>query len=646
MLHLFNTHEMNDIKYIIRWLSICFLCLLSSCSDEMEELGSGLTESAYLDGDKVVLRGSVTFPREGEMSTRALGADFNLANLHLYIAEFADANDPLSNNFLRLYEASEENVIGDQVNFSVTMRSTALPRVLHLIALPKGEKLKLTPGIEAVSIPSLTVSNGVEAYWRRLKFPNGYCVETAGTWEVDPELKSRLTRVPLIRNFCKFSMVNEEPDFTLLGFQLVNTPSQGSVAAWNPASMSFIDFLNASGEPNSYTAMSAIYPGLYPANTTLGNQVPATGGIDIPDNASSALYMYERPFDENARTYIILKGRRNGNSNTFYYKIDIGKKDSDGIFRYLNLLRNFNYKIIIKDVTADGYSSSSEAAQGTVFNNISFDVELEKLTNMSDGSEIVYVDFTSFIFTSTTSEEVTFRYRYKNIANGNFNNSGTKLVDFKAGSVIQSVGTPVTDGTFQTVTFTLRPATAETKVQKFIVIKPTTGLGRTVTLISHLKWDIGTILIYPKSLATYNSNTPNVNALPAMKGNKTIGNPFTLFFDLPTDLPEVVFPLEFILESQQQIMENEPGTGVMAVQSGPSLFGSNTAIQYKREVTWTEYNLLRAEGGIKLANGKRRVVCNFRTTKPVTNGTNYRFRISNVNFYNKDIVTNTTVNLQ
>lgn len=266
---------------------------------------------------------------------------------------------------------------------------------------------------------------------------------------------------------------------------------------------------------------------------------------------------------------------------------------------------------------------------------------------MSNGDEIVYVEYTSNIITSETAQTVSFSYRYKNINTGAFNSAGTKLVDFKEGSVIQSVSAPVdgADG-YKTVTFTCRPAVAETKIQKFIVIKPSTGLGRTVTLISHLKWDIGTATIYPKSLDSYDSSTQNSGCLPAKVGTKTIGNPFTLFFDLPTDLPEVVFPLEFIIESKQQIMENQPGTGSMPVLSGNSLFNSGTTtIQYKREVTWTDYNLALADGGIMLPDGERRVFCNFRTTKPVTDGTKYTFRISNENFNDLDISVNKTVDL-
>lgn len=350
---------------------IAFLSLLS-CSDDIPISPIEDSGKAVLDGENIILRGSVTLPESPDVSTRTIGDNPSLSDLHLYAVEFTDAKDPLVNTFIRVYEAEKEAVSGDQVNFSITLRSTTLPRILHLIALPKSQSLNVEKGIEGAVIPALTTQGGMDAYWRRLEFPDGYCVETAGTWDVDPQLRAKMTRVPLIRNYAKFTMVNNAEGFDLLGFTLVNTPSKGSIAAWNPSTRKFIDFLNGDNEPLEFSQVSGVYAGLNPQGTAIENQILPPEGSPIADNASEPQFMYERPFSETARTYIIVKGKRNG--KIFYYKIDIGKNDDNGIFRYYNILRNFNYKVTLKTVSADGYDTVGEAAAGTVFNNISFDI--------------------------------------------------------------------------------------------------------------------------------------------------------------------------------------------------------------------------------------------------------------------------------
>ncbi|MDE6256546.1 MAG: hypothetical protein K2M39_10175, partial [Muribaculaceae bacterium] len=95
--------------------------------------------------------------------------------------------------------------------------------------------------------------------------------------------------------------------------------------------------------------------------------------------------------------------------------------------------------------------------------------------------------------------------------------------------------------------------------------------------------------------------------------------PFTLFFDLPDNLPSAVFPMTFVIESDRQNVENLPGSGQMAVGSGETLFDESKKIkiQYKKIITWADYNTPISQGGIMIENADgsqtHRVSCLFRT---------------------------------
>ena len=133
------------------------------------------------------------------------------------------------------------------------------------------------------------------------------------------------------------------------------------------------------------------------------------------------------------------------------------------------------------------------------------------------------------------------------------------------------------------------------------------------------------------------------NSTYANKCGTNVGSQFTIFFDIPDNIPEVLFPLEFIIESEQQGLENEP-MGTIVVAPGPSLFSStdDNRIQYRKSVTWTEYNSalrmdVRDDNGTALVNPEdgpviHRIRCRFRTIETVANNTHIRVRIANDNF--------------
>ncbi len=604
--------KMNFKKYIL-YLGVAASLGFASCSDDMPDIPSYEEDSEIrVEGDSLKVSASVSVPSLIS-ATRGFSDEADLANLHLYLVEFVDNGNPLTNTFSRIYEAEDENVDFSKgvVNYDVTLRATAAPRILHLVALPKGEKLTADYGVEATVIPGLKTSGGVEAYWRRLTFPDGYCTSTTdGGWMPLPGMRETLSNIGLIRNFAKISITDNASDFQLTGFEIINNPDKGSVAAWNSTTNTFPEYVKSDGTPMEYADILKSYKGRVPAGTEYDNQVSSS--LVIPDGVEPK-YMYERPATDLYHTYLLLKGIRKGKE--MYYKLDIGQNASNGMFNFYSILRNFDFHITLNSVNADGYKTAAEAAEGMVFNNLSFDLELSNLLNMSDGKEIVFVNFTTAVLTSPEEQTIEFKYRYKNLSTNKYDNTtGVSRIDLVPGDVISKI---VDKGTgsdnWHTLELTIKPASAETKTQSFTIVKKS-GLGRTINLVLHQRWEFENLKVYNTALTDWNSSTSG-SGMVMPEASK----PFTLFFDLPDNLPSAVFPMTFVIESDRQNIENLPGNGLMAVTSGKTLFDNSgkVTIQYKKVVTWTDYNTPISKGGFLIENPDgsttHRVHCWFQT---------------------------------
>lgn len=705
---------MKSLKYTL--ISLLGL-LFAGCSDAFSPNAPREESNAKIVGDKIILTAGFDISDFKEANTRSFSDAPNLDDLNLYIIEFVDNGSPLINTRNAVYRPEKETVDGDVVKYNVTLNRTDQPRILHFVAVADNN-LNIPNGVEGLVMPGLTSQNSNDAYWRRLEFKNGYCdhilSDDKDEWEFNQDFIDKLLgtketgpkNLKLIRNFAKITVgisdnatvANGATGFDLEGFMIVNTPLKGTMVPYSSSNQEFPEFLEADGvTPIPYKTLSKTYGGMSPANTTLSNQV--TSG-DAPTIATKTLtsyatvedgtaktwkclpseYMYERPFNSLYHTFIIIKGTYhnkvlNSSDAPSYYKLDLGANDNDGIFRYYGLLRNYNYFIRINRIETNGYPTVEAAAEGTVYNNISFDISTDHLMNISDGKDIIKVNFTTAVITEP-GQTIDFRYAYKHgildAGNGTFNNDKATFIGLDAndipGAVIKSVSflgdqhinndnvTP-----WRTLQIVCQDPTALTKTQEFTIVNKQTGLGRTISLVSHLKWDFENLCeyagIWENYPTTYNgqyiqnangSQGTIINGLSnstySGKCGTNVGSQFTIFFDIPDNIPEVLFPLEFTIESDHQGLENEP-MGTIVVAPGPSLFsenGSENRIQYRKSVTWTEYNSplrmdVRDDNGTMIGDPEagpviHRVRCRFRTIETVANNTHIRVRIANENF--------------
>ena len=607
--------EMKTLKYIF---GLLLLTLVGCSAEDFPEVKTPENDFAYIEGDKLVVNLGVDTPDMGVVKSRALGGDIDYSDLHLYIIEFDDNGNPMRNTFKTVYTPEEETPEQDRVRYKVKLNLANQPRILHLIALPKDKELNIEYGVEAIVIPSIKTDGETPGYWRRLTFPNGYGEkDDDGKILTTPELE-RLRSVALIRNFACISLVNEASSFTLKGFAIVNNPNAGTIAPLKTSDYTFPDFLDGNQQPYGFSTVAASYSGIMPAGTSLTNQ---EAGPVVNDDIAPK-YMYERPFNSIRHTYIIIKGRRDNDTKDYYYKLDIGKNDNNGIFRYYSILRNFNYRIILKGVAAQGYETVMEAVQGVVYNNFSFDIELSSMMNISDGNEVVYVNFTTMVLTDPESQTIEFKYRYRSLTSTTsptFNNDDVNFIDLEPGEVIEEVeyGTTNDSDGWRSVLIKCKPAETETRTQSFTIVK-SSGLGRTINLILHRKWTLSNVKEFAGTEENWDASTPDEGI-----AGGGVGDDLTIFFDIPDNLQEAMFPLTFTLESDRQNIENNP-LGMLVVTSGTSGFSGvqGSRIKYEKNVTWTQYNdpLLEEDpydNGTAIDNGDgtftHRIRCRFRT---------------------------------
>lgn len=580
------------------------LVVLSACSEEcVGTVGAGDGETA----ETFTISASVAVPELKQSLGRALTDTPDYGDLKLYLLEFDNNGTPLSNFITAVYTPSRETPQDGYVTFDVTLNKVVTPKVLHLIAVPKSVDLNPSTfsGSEGTILPRLVVSDEVGAYWRRLEFDNYGSFGGADNteWTTNPDLKSTLTMVPLIRNFSRVSISNNATGFQLLGYAVFNVPTSGTIAPWDGGNGVFPEFMDG----NNLKEYDAIdYDGILPADYDLKNIGINPEGTDIEDGTAPK-YFYERPFSSVNHAMVVIKGRY-GNEAVSYYKIDLGQiatsGSNQGVFSYYDLLRNFDYHININRVGTSGYSTYQLALNGVVYNNFSFDVSTNHLLNISNGTDMIWVNKNTIVVNKDTQTDRTVRFGVKYSKNINTSspangNDDVKIIkgsnwDEVVDSWTESAPVKGEDATYKYYEIVTKApnASGETLQTDFIVINPETGLGRTVNIIVRKPWEITRVYEFAG-----NYNTPNQFPVAPRPGNNCQNladdgekAPITVFFVIPNDLPEAIFPVRFELEADRQNIENNP-IGTLVVESGPSLFNPlETRMKYVKTVTWTDYN--------------------------------------------------------
>lgn len=627
------------IKRLTTYIAVAASLALGACSEET--LRPDVPDAGGGEGVRV----SIAIPDMPRLATRAFG-DTPAADLKLTVFEFEMGSDPTNIFLTKIYQAetlAQTNVTnGATVDFRINdLLMTESPRVLHFVVAP--QHLDARYASEAVVFSNLSVRDNSQAYWGRVEFPNGYgTVDKNMKPQLTDEAKQKLTGVNVLRNFAKVSVevaATATANFQLTGFELVNVPTSGTVAPYNSGRQEFPRMFDDAGKMLGYLAVAGNgsgqqgYSGIMPANCGFRNleenfSPVADGGR--PAWSTRDAYLYEHPFESTRRTYVILQGNYRPTTTdawqTCYYKIDLVRlNEESGMTEYYDILRNYDFHINVTGVSAPGASTASEAISGVSYNNISADVDARDMLQISDGANIVEVSKTNIIFTNTTPVE--FLYRYSPVGGFSSETTNAKLHTngLNAGDVIASVTAPEVYTDADGVVWVKRVITpkpipeAGTREQSFYVVDAD-GLGREIRLVAHVPYDYSDIEVYPGS-----ENGRPTSAAGQGTVSPLSGQPFTVYFNLPAGMPEAMFPLTFILESNRQNMENNP-IGTLVVTSGQTGFPTTEVyevprIKYRKTVSYAEYlyktdannNLITDGAGNYVENTDHTVRCRFRT---------------------------------
>lgn len=618
------------------------MIVLAACSEEVIEPNPANAEA---------FDGSVTFcadvPALYDAKTRAFGDEADLKNMDIYAYEFEWGESYASRFLHAVHKGENVHTDGDGiVKFTLkTLETTDEHRVIHFIAMPKGTTL---PDISdyntaATVLPRLYAGGVTDLYGGRVEFSKGYSVFKGlvggiEQWVMNDDIKKyQTTPIPLLRNFAKISVNSTAANFTLEGFAVVNTPTEGSAEPWHTDSLHVCDFRKENGTLKTYQEMAnAGYNGYMPTSTLQNYDAASLSYTAEPK------YMYERPFTSHNRTYVIVKGKYNNGAST-YYKLDIGNEDAaTSSFKYFNILRNFEYKINITRVTTDGQPSAEAAANSSlVYNNQIASVEAEALSSISDGRNLITTNKVNHVF--TTTDPYTFKFSYSDLSPA-LNRSSEIQFQIAEGNVVQSWRS-WDEGGYKYLEVTPKTPSDEPISQSIIAYVPG-GLSKKIEVVLSNPFSFTNVLAYRGAHNDKPDGDDDVDkngvAYVANQISNKAGEAMTLYFNLPKGLPSSVFPIEIYLESYEQEIENDKKLGTMVVQSGNSIYDdiNDTRISYKRTVTQDEYEYYIStadpENPKKVSNDYHTVMCRFSFIKAAEDKQTSHIRIESSIFKDYD----------
>ena len=533
------------MKKIYYYISLLTILLVTSC--QQQEI---VSDAPTLKAGEY--RFTVNIP-EPRVATRAMG-DTPATDLPLHVLVFDE-----NGFFVANQPATVNSFNGTQGTYTVQLPPSDRARVLHFV-LGNVEFGNYVPDDSEASIFSqLTVTNGTDAYWQRIKIPN---IQDGMT----------LPEVSLVRNFAKIVVSEELDQLNLLGYAVVCETTEGTVApyAGTDASLEtnggFATFdLPEQQEGTVYEQFTSHNPGFGGNNAgSVDRRVPQEA-----DFTDTPKYVYERNQDEaSSPAFILVRAEYNG--GTYYYKLDLVETDpSTYITSYLNLYRNFQYTIRITSVSGVGYDTPEEAISAVASNNIGASVEVSEVNTIQDGKNELYVSETDLLV--VTSDVVTIDYEYREgIDQGDGTLANEKVQIFPVGGSGENGLNPnaVSNFTYSDGKLNITPASlpALMEEQEFIVTTPS-GLSRRILLRVHEPFRFRVV--------DCNDVVPRV-----------IGSDVTLTVLLPENMPTSAFPLTLDIEPERKSIYPDVTKNRIPVESE-----GNQTFSYQATVSYNDYRL-------------------------------------------------------
>ena len=615
------------------------------------ETGDGnITDTPYLDPDKMYLvvcgsSQSIKYIRKATL----VGIQDNY--------EIPQEHFPLS----------EGDRITSLYTFSVQLELSDFGRTVHILGNVDENQL-ITGSYSYQSLPGILSFDNKQAYWQKLyvpyikakKDPNTQePVKLAnGSFEPDAETAAFFQYVPLIRNFAKIQVSNASENFKLHSYAVIYYPERGSVVPYRsnePVAVNRFDFNPSSGYRFSGYEKATFeqleddiqYPGNMPSSVALSTVIPPASEFENPatsggrvllydeNDTESGFYIYERgvPTDHIGPTFIIICGKFEDDDQWYYYRLDLMESAVEGgqtVSRYYPIYRNFRYNIQLHRISSEGVQTPELAAVSSGAEDISADVSMRHLSDISNGTTRLVVEpFMTRTYSGPAEEGSYYELfaRFFNNVNSDKPNLNTaavrvELEPMEDGSddiliLYDDNGHRVaTRGFFfpvaatvggvegiRTIRFNTVEPLDETKTQKIKITGHNPGNPQDLRLYREVE-----ITLQKKQPLRVSCDSPVLLAT---------GTPLTVNITVPSELPESMFPLVFIVEPEGLTLTpdtskdvNLPVVSGRSIATNESAFIDKPSFYFLRTLTWEEYS------GLAVSEGERTFPCYFKSNKP------------------------------
>lgn len=266
---------------------------------------------------------------------------------------------------------------------------------------------------------------------------------------------SNLGEIAVLRSMAKFTLNNLAPELSEVSYTLCNSYDCGTVAPFKRAAL-----------PDLNAAFS------------VDNRVPtvpresflANGDDGLGWYSNTPVYGFERKNKTaNPISCLVIRAKYKNAAEYSYYKLDF-VKSSNRLERY-DLIRNYWYKMTIKEALAPGAASLEDALAGPAVNNLALSEELQAYPSYSDGKGRLEVEVTNYIMTHGETT-LTFKANYYPEGETQPNNSNLRIVGVRNATdhnAINSKDDVSLNKSTGEITATLQTSSGERRISDIIV---------------------------------------------------------------------------------------------------------------------------------------------------------------------------------
>ena len=500
---------------------------------------------------KITFRANISTPTL--VDTRAVDPDgLDVNNMTLFC--FNEFGLYISSEEAKIVPGSKtEGGISESGEFTAVVPNHT--RIIHFLA-NHSEGLydpSEFPGqTESMVVANMEGGSGILVYWSRFK------MDVNNPKSIDDQLREltytiggkKYEGIKLIRNQAMVTIDKWETDkFVVTGFRTVNIPAFGTVAPHHPTlKFDIVDNWESTAEfvtlPNNQALMSDI--------------------VDI--NTKPSDYIFESENSGDKLISVIIKGHAKGQTvaNDKYYRVVLQNQDGSNFM----IRRNHHYNIKITGMLTSGQDSFEKALTAPASNNAWISID-EWVNEISDGTETLWVEQTSYVLSSDiyAGTDWTFSYKYTN----------------KQGNSAPTVTWIDNNVAYNTITNNYNTST---------------GQG-TVTLRLYPMYDgneqqVGTLLIkhgkLQRKVTVYVIRTQYFT--PSWISAQVYGvadEHVTLMFTIPDTCPDALFPFTVLVSANHLDVRSESGQQLpVYIKGEEGYFGADwEGINYKYAYTMT-----------------------------------------------------------